>query len=69
MAHKGGCNYEFESAKSAQGEKRVTPSTFSRNNMSKGGVNKHAGGSDKWDGSPAQAAGTNGVGKYRHDKK
>lgn len=64
----GGCNYEFKSANSPQGVKRVTPSSFARNNMSKGGVNKHAGGSDKWDGKPALAAGQNGIGKHRHDK-
>lgn len=46
MAKMGGCNYEFNSANSPQGKGRVTPSTFARNNMSKGGVNGHLGGTD-----------------------
>lgn len=57
MASKGGCNYEFNSANSPQGKNTLTPSTFARNNLSKGGVNKHAGGSDKWDGKPGYGAG------------
>lgn len=69
MAKMGGCNYEFNSAKEAQGTKRVTPASFSRNSMSMGGVNKCANGSDTWDGKPALAAGKNGTGKYRHDSK
>ncbi len=57
MARKGGCNYEFESAKTAQGTKRITPSTFSRNNLSKGGLNQHANGSDVWGKSPKVSKG------------
>lgn len=44
MAKMNGCNYEHDSAKSAQGAKRVTPLSFARNNMSKGGTNDHLGG-------------------------
>lgn len=44
MAKMNGCNQDFDSAKSPQGVKRVTPSSFARNNMSKGGTNDHLGG-------------------------
>lgn len=57
MAKMGGCNYEFKSASSPQGKGRVTPSTFSRNNLSKGGVNDHIGGTDKAGKKPALGAG------------
>ena len=70
MAFKGGCNYEFDSAKSPQGKGRVTPSTFARNSLSAGGVNKQSGGSDSWDGhKPILGKGQMGQGKHRHDKR
>lgn len=47
MAKMNGCNQDFDSAKSPQGVKRVTPAGFARNNMSKGGTNAHMGGTDK----------------------
>lgn len=70
MAKMNGCN-DGISAPSGAYAKRMDPNTFARNNMSKGGVNKHAGGLDSKDsgGKPALAAGSNGIGKYHHNKK
>lgn len=44
MAKMGGCNYEHNNMLQAQGKGRMTPSAFARNNMGKGGVNDHQGG-------------------------
>lgn len=44
MAKMGGCNYEHNNTLQAQGKGRMTPSQFSRNNLSMGGHNDHLGG-------------------------
>ena len=69
MAKMGGCNYEFNSASSPQGKGRVTPSSFARNNLSKGGTNTTGGSMDTGSNKPGLSAGQNGSGKYRHDKR
>jgi len=63
MAKMGGCNYEWNSAKGAQGTTRVTPADWSRNSLSKGGVNKNAAGSDKFVGKPKLGKGKADDGK------
>jgi len=47
MAKMNGCNDHMGGTKSdarAQGSNRMTPKSFARNNLSKGGVNKDLGG-------------------------
>ena len=43
----GGCNAGYKNMLGAQGDGRMTPKDFSRNNMSKGGVNDRIEGSGK----------------------
>ena len=47
MASLGGCNDHYHKMLKPQGKGRMTPSTFSRNALSKGGVNSDLGGGAK----------------------
>lgn len=67
MASMGGCNYDVKP--SGKNETRVNPKDSARNNLSKGGVNDHAHGSDTFAHKPKLAAGQNGIGKYCQDGK
>ena len=69
MAKMNGCNTGFMDMKGAQGKMRVVPAQWARNNLSKGGVNDHAGGTDKPAKKPPLSAGSMGQGKHRHDKR
>lgn len=44
MAKMDGVNAHFHAMKQAQGAMRVTPGTYARNGLSKGGVNQDLGG-------------------------
>lgn len=48
MAKMNGCNSDMPKGTVGTNETRVNPATAGRNNLSKGGVNKHSGGSDVW---------------------
>lgn len=69
MAKMNGCNSDMPKGPIGKNSTRINPNSFARNNMSKGGVNAHAGGSDTWDTKPKLSAGDNGLGKHRHDKR
>jgi hypothetical protein len=47
----------------------MQPQNHGRQNLAKGGVNKHSGGSDKWGEKPSVAAGGAHQGKYTHMPK
>lgn len=66
MAKMGGCDYGMVGQ---SGKKAMSPTATKRNNMSKGGVNGHMGGTDKMGKRPALGVGQNGQGKYKHDKR
>lgn len=69
MASKGGCNAHFENHKKAQGKNTVTPGSWSRNSLSKGGVNTDLGGGAKsGSGGAVKAAGAS-QGKYKNMPK
>lgn len=44
MAFKGGCNADMPQGPVGSKSTRMNPTHFKRNNLSKGGVNKHIGG-------------------------
>lgn len=67
MAKMNGCN-EGMAAPSGKNSTRMNPNDFARNNLSMGGVNKHAGGTDKFTHKQGLAAGQNGQGKMKNDK-
>lgn len=68
MAKMNGCN-DGMVAPNGKMSTRVNPADSARNSMSKGGVNDHAHGSDKFSNKPKLAAGKNGTGKFRQDGK
>jgi hypothetical protein len=47
MAKMNGCNEDYKVKLVAQGKGRVAPSSFARNDLAKGGVNKDLGGGAK----------------------
>ena len=65
MASMGGCNADVKPSGSKS--TRVNPAGSARNNMSKGGVNDHAHGSDTFAHKPKLSAGKIGTGKHRQD--
>lgn len=56
MAFKNGCNAGM-AAPSGSRSTRMNPNDFKRNNLSKGGVNKHTGGTDKLTHTPKHGKG------------
>lgn len=69
MARMNGCNADLPTGPIGDKSTRMNPAKATRQNMSRGGVNDHSGGSDKWDGKPALSKGDNGTGKYHHNVK
>lgn len=69
MGKMNGCNAQFETMKKAQGKNRVTPGTFARNQLSKGGVNKDLGGGAKSGSGGSVKSGGAAQGKHHHMPK
>lgn len=69
MAKMNGCNETYQKVLKPQGVNRISPGSFSRNSMAKGGVNGHAGGTDKFTHKPGLGKSQNGIGKHRQDKR
>lgn len=68
MAKMNGCN-EGMVGPNGTHSTRMQPQNHGRQNLAKGGVNKHSGGSDKWGEKPSVAAGGAHQGKYTHMPK
>lgn len=69
MAKMNGCNSDMPMGTIGDKSTRMNPGKVTRNNLSKGGVNQQAGGSDTFAGKPALGKGKTGQGKYQHDKR
>jgi hypothetical protein len=68
MAKMNGVNYGMDKP-SGTNSKRMDPKSFARNNLSMGGVNGHAGGTESFTHKPGLSKGQMGQGKHRHDKR